>query len=133
MNVNVPLRGWTDQRVEVLIGKLLRNGVMLSAGIVLAAGIWYLVRFGATTPDYRVFRGEPSEFRSVSGILKGLGSLRCRSYVQFGLLLLIATPVARVAFSVFAFHAERDRTYVVVSLIVLAVLIFSLSGGIGHG
>lgn len=128
-----PERGWTDVRVEVLIGKLLRNGVLLSAGIVLATGIWYLVRFGATTPDYRVFRGEPSEFRSVSGILKGLGSSHCRSYIQFGLLLLIATPVARVAFSVFAFLAERDRTYVVVSLIVLAVLIFSLSGGIGLG
>jgi uncharacterized membrane protein len=133
VSVSVPGRGWTDERVEVLIGKLLRSGVLLSAGIVLAAGIWYLVRFGAATPDYRVFRGEPSEFRSISGILKGLGPLHCRSYIQFGLLLLIATPVARVAFSVFAFLAERDRTYVVVSLIVLGVLIYSLSGGMGHG
>jgi uncharacterized membrane protein len=131
--VNVPERGWTDFRVEVLIGKLLRSGVLLSAGVVLAAGIWYLARWGATTPNYRVFQGEPSEFRSVAGILKGLGPLHCRSYIQFGLLLMIATPVARVAFSIFAFLAERDRTYVVVSAIVLAVLLYSLSGGMGHG
>jgi uncharacterized membrane protein len=44
-----------------------------------------------------------------------------------GILILIATPVARVAFSVFAFAEERDRMYVIVTLIVLALLLFSLS------
>jgi uncharacterized membrane protein len=50
--------------------------------------------------------------------------------VQLGLVLLIATPVARVAMSLVAFILQRDRVYVVVTLIVLAVLIFSLTGGI---
>jgi uncharacterized membrane protein len=118
----------TDERIEVAIGKLLRAGVLLSAGIVLTAGLWYLARFGGSAPDYRAFRGEASDLRSVAGILKGLGGLHCRSYIQLGLLLLIATPIARVAFAVFAFEAEGDRTYVVVSAIVLAVLIYSLSG-----
>jgi uncharacterized membrane protein len=49
--------------------------------------------------------------------------------IQLGLLLLIATPVARVAFSVAAFAMQRDRLYVVVALIVLAVLMYSLTGG----
>jgi uncharacterized membrane protein len=49
--------------------------------------------------------------------------------MQLGLLLLIATPVARVAFSVFAFALQRDRLYVVVTLAVLGVLAFSMTGG----
>ena len=50
-----------------------------------------------------------------------------RGLIQFGLLLLIAVPVARVAFSVVAFALQRDRTYVVVTLIVLAVLLYGLT------
>lgn len=56
-------------------------------------------------------------------------SFRSRGVIQLGLLLLIATPVARVVFSVFAFALQQDRTYVIVTLIVLAVLIYSLAGG----
>ena len=48
--------------------------------------------------------------------------------IQLGLLLLIATPVARVAFSVFVFMNQRDRTYVAITLIVLTVLLVSLTG-----
>ena len=47
--------------------------------------------------------------------------------IQFGLLLSIATPVARVAFSVVAFALQRDWLYIVVTLIVLAVLTYSLA------
>jgi uncharacterized membrane protein len=121
-------RTWTDERIELLIGNLLRAGVVLSAVIVLASGAFYLWRFGGSTPDYSAFRGEPAGLRSVSGIVKGLGALDCRAFIQFGVLVLIATPVARVALSVFGFGAEGDRTYVAVSLIVLGILIFSLSG-----
>jgi uncharacterized membrane protein len=42
---------------------------------------------------------------------------------------LVATPVARVLFSLVGFAIQRDRTYVAVTLIVLAVLIYGLSGG----
>ena len=119
---------WTDQRVEVLIGNLLRAGVVLAAAVVLTGGIWYLVRFGETRVDYRSFRGEPSELRSVSAVVHSLSSLQPRSLIQFGLLLLIATPIARVAFSIFGFLLQRDHTYVVVTVIVLVVLLFSLTG-----
>jgi uncharacterized membrane protein len=63
--------------------------------------------------------------RSVSGIVRGAV---VRSWIQLGLLLLIATPVARVLSSIFAFTAQRDRTYVAVTLIVAAVLLYSLFG-----
>ena len=121
------MRAWTDDRVERVIGALLRWGVILAAGVVLAGGAMYLVRHGATMPDYRVFSGEPSDLRNVSGIVAGAVSWHSRGLIQFGLLLLILVPVARVAFSVVAFAMQRDRIYVVVTLIVLAVLLYGLT------
>ena len=49
--------------------------------------------------------------------------------IQLGLLLLIATPVARVVFSAFAFAIQQDKLYVFVTLAVLAVLAFGLASG----
>jgi uncharacterized membrane protein len=120
---------WSDQRIEAIIGDLLRAGVVLSAMIVLLGGLVYLVHQGNTTPHYGVFRGEPADLRSVSGIVGAALSGQGRGIIQLGLLFLIATPVARVVFSVFAFAVQRDRLYVVVTVIVLAVLVFSLTGG----
>ena len=96
--------------------------------MVLTGGIFYLIRYHSTSPGYRVFRGEPADLRSVSGILADAIELRSRGLIQLGLLLLVATPVARVVFSVFAFARQHDLTYVVLTLIVLAVLIYSLVG-----
>jgi uncharacterized membrane protein len=118
--------GWTDQRVDEIIGNLLRVGVILAAAVVLLGGGLYLTQPGSTVPDYRVFHGEPAYLREVSGIVKDARALDGRGLIQLGLLLLLATPVARVAFSVVAFALQRDRTYVVVTLIVLAVLLYSL-------
>lgn len=121
--------GWTDRRVDAIIGTLLRVGVIISAAVVLSGGGLYLVQHGSTVPDYRVFHGEPAYLRGVSGIVKEARSLDGRGFIQLGLLLLLATPIARVAFSVVAFVFQRDRTYVVVTSIVLAVLLYSLGSG----
>ena len=96
--------------------------------MVFAGGVWYLARYGWTQPDYRRFRGEPAHLRSVAAILRTAFQGRPRSLIQLGLVLLIATPVARVAFSVFAFAVQRDRLYVAITLVVLAVLLGSLLG-----
>lgn len=120
---------WSDQRVEELLGKLLRTGVIIAAAVVLAGGIVYLVRHGAEAPNYRVFHGEPTNLRTVSGILTAALTFRGRGLIQFGVLLLILTPVARVAFSFLAFVRQQDRTYVVVTLIVLTLLLYGLAGG----
>ncbi len=120
---------WSDEQVEQIVGNLLRSGVIASAIVVLAGGILYLIRYGWNLPDYSIFKGEPAEFRSVEGIVKAALRLRSRGLIQLGLLLLIATPVARVAFSIFAFALQRDKIYVVITLIVLAMLLFSLAGG----
>jgi len=117
---------WTDQRVEGMVANLLRAGVVLAAGVVLLGGTVYLARHGSEPPHFQVFRGEPSDLRSVSGILKDVGAFRGRGLIQLGLLLLIATPIARVALSVVAFALQKDRPYVIITLIVLALLLFSL-------
>jgi uncharacterized membrane protein len=125
----LPQRGWTDEQAEQIIGNLLRAGVLAAALLVLVGGVLYLAHYGGQQPQLAGFHGEPSNLRSPSGVVKDALEGRRRGLIQLGLLLLIATPIARVAFSVVVFARQRDRLYVGVTLFVLAVLIFSLAGG----
>jgi len=122
------MKAWTDQRIETAVGRLLQTGVILAAAVVAVGAAIYLARHGSEPVGYRVFRGEPAEYKRIGGILHGVATLRGRGFIQLGLLLLIATPVARVAFAVWGFAAEKDKMYVSFTLIVLAVLLYSLFG-----
>ncbi len=121
--------GWNDHHIEVIVGNLLRTGVLLAGAVVVIGGAIFLARHGRAVPQYHVFHGEPVALCTVSGIVREAVSLRGRDIIQLGLLLLIATPILRVAFSVVGFALERDCLYVGVTLVVLAVLVFSLAGG----
>lgn len=114
--------------MEQIIGQLLRAGVVLAAIVVLAGGIFYLVEHASAHEDYSKFHGTPENLRRVSGIVHETVRGHSVGIIQFGLLLLVLTPIARVVFSAIGFMEERDRMYVVITLIVLAVLIFSLVG-----
>ncbi|MFL5615981.1 MAG: DUF1634 domain-containing protein [Gemmatimonadaceae bacterium] len=120
----------SDYDVDQLLGNLLRIGVIIATIVAVVGGVLFLARHGLDPAAGQVFRGEPPELRSVSGIVHGALQWRADAIIQLGLLLLIATPVARVAMSLVAFILQRDRVYIVVTLIVLALLIFSLAGGI---
>ena len=109
------------------MGTLLRIGVGLAAAIVLVAGIRLLAVHGGVAPEYGVFRGEPEALRSVSQILRGALNGDARSQSQAGILLLIATPIARVVFALFAFAVRKDWTYVAISAAILTILVYSLS------
>jgi uncharacterized membrane protein len=117
---------WNDQRIEIIIGTLLRTGVILAAAVVLFGGIIYLVRHGHEAPHYVTFTGEPESLKSPKDIMHGVLQFRAQAIIQLGLLLLIATPVARVAFSAVAFAIEHDHMYVWITLIVLMILSYSL-------
>ena len=117
-----------DTRVQQAVGNLLRAGVLLSAMVVLGGGVLFLLRHGGSVPNYRVFRGEPVNLRAFAGIVRDAFSGSGRGIIQLGLLILVATPVARVAFTAVAFAFERDRTYVLVALLVLSLLLKSLAG-----
>ena len=121
---------WTDQRIENIVGNLLRVGVILSAVVVLCGGVLYLIEYGHAPADYRIFRGEPTDLKSLRGIVRDAFTLHSRGLIQLGLLLLIATPVARVAFSIFGFAEEKDRMYVTFTVIVLLILLYSLIGSV---
>lgn len=120
---------WADEKVEKIVGILLQVGVFVSGAVVFAGGILYLMKFGRSAASYHVFAGENAQLRSISGVLKGASHLDGPALIQLGLLLLIATPVVRVIFSLAAFWLERDRIYVIFTAIVLAILLFSLLGG----
>jgi uncharacterized membrane protein len=120
---------WNDERIENVVGNLLRSGVVLAGLVVLVGAVVFLARHGEARPHYAIFRGEPSDLRHVGGIVADTRAGEGRGIIQLGLLLLIATPVARVLFSVAGFLLEGDRLYVVITLIVFAVLVFSLAGG----
>ena len=122
---------WTDVQVETIIGNLLRWGVMIAGAVVFAGAAVYLSRHGAESPNYQVFRGEPTDLKTVWGIWRQTLTGHGRGLIQLGLLLLVATPIARVAFSLFAFARQRDRLYVGVTLLVLTVLLYSLLGKTG--
>jgi uncharacterized membrane protein len=124
-NVHPP---WSDRQIESIIGQLLRAGVLLAAVVVLAGGILYLAQDGALTPHYHHFRREPSELSNIPGIVQGTLRLQSGAIIQFGLLLLILTPICRVAFSIVAFALERDFMYVIFTVIVLTVLLYALLG-----
>ena len=119
---------WSDEKVENIIGNLLGAGVLLSALVVCCGGLIFLAHHGESHADYRVFQGEPASLTSIPKILKYAAELHGSGIIQLGLLLLIATPVARVAFSIVGFAMERDRLYAGFTVAVLIILLYSLFG-----
>jgi uncharacterized membrane protein len=100
--------------------------VLLAAAVVLCGGILYLIQHQSRRVDYKTFFPGTQELRTLPGIIRTAGRLDSEGIIQFGLLVLIATPIARVIMAAVGFQLQRDYMYVAVSLIVLAVLLFSL-------
>jgi uncharacterized membrane protein len=121
-----PTAQFDDRRMETIMGRLLQAGVLLASAVVLVGGVLYLKAHAGTPVNYRTFTGEAVNLRYPARLLPSLRTGDPAAIIQLGILLLIATPVARVVFAVIGFVIERDRLYVVVSLIVLAVLTFGL-------
>jgi uncharacterized membrane protein len=125
------------QQVELLISRLLRAGVTISLTIVILGTVFTFIHHReyltsrASLPEVT---GDAARFpRTVGQVLRGMRDLQGRSIVLFGLLLLIATPVMRVAVSALAFVYERDRVYVAITLVVLALLLLSFFLGRAEG
>ncbi len=115
-----------DSVIDAHIGILLHVGMYISAAVILLGGVLLVGREGRHVPDYRVFHGVPTGLNSIGGTLTQAFHGDPLAIIQSGLLLLIATPVARVIFSVFSFLAERDYLYVAISSIVLVTLLYSI-------
>jgi uncharacterized membrane protein len=116
----------TDDNLEIAIGRMLQTGVLIAAAVVLIGGVMYLLHASGPRPDYSHFHGVAEALRTPSGIWHGVIHGDAESVIQLGLLLLIATPVARVVLAGVGFLMERDQLYFWVSAIVLTVLLYSL-------
>jgi len=123
------------RRVELAISTLLRIGVVTSLLVVLAGTVVTFVHhphYLSSRHDLVRLTSPGAEFpHSVPSVIQGLQHGQGRAIVMAGLLLLIATPVLRVAISVLAFVYQRDRTFVVITTVVLALLLTSFVLGRG--
>lgn len=115
-----------DRSLENILGQLLRAGVLLAAAVVFAGGSLYLAHSHAAVTNYHQFAMERDSLRSIQGIVALAAHFNSQGVIQLGLLLLIATPVARVIMAGIGFYIEKDWLYTVVCVIVLGVLLFSL-------
>jgi len=114
-----------DRNIEVILGDLLRIGVIIAGSVVVIGAVLFLFRHGSEIPSYHIFKPDSFHFSDFKGLFQGIVAFRSVSIMELGILILIATPVLRVLFSVFAFAYEKDYMYVIFTAIVLLVLIFS--------
>jgi len=125
-----------DFGLELWISTLLRAGVSLSLALIVAGTVVSFVHH----PDYtrsaealaRLTRPgmAPRDLREVGA---GLASLRGQAIVMLGLLVLMVTPVLRVAVSLVSFLRSRDRAFALLTSAVLFLLLLSLLLGKAGG
>lgn len=120
---------WTDPEIDRRMGRLLQVGVMTAAGVMLIGGIIFLFITPEPQPRYSVFHPAAESFRSIPEIFRDAFHGKAGALIHVGTFLMIATPVARVAFCVYAFARSHDRRYVMVSSIVLALLLYGIFFG----
>jgi len=110
------------RKTELIISNVLRGGVLLSVAVILGGiGYFYALRFAGQLPH-------PTFPDTLPAVVTGLLHGAPLAIVVLGLLILLATPVLRVAVSIIAFALEEDRTYVIITSLVLAILLFSIFG-----
>lgn len=115
-----------DSRMEAVMGRLLQVGVLLASVVVALGGAIYLKAHHGSVPDYKVFASEPVALRDSGQLFEHVARGDGVAVIALGVLLLIATPIARVLFAVVSFALERDWLYVAISAVVLVILVFGL-------
>jgi uncharacterized membrane protein len=119
----------TIEKAEIIISTLLRAGVTVSLAVVVLGTVLTFIHHPTylTNPEdlAQLTRWGGETPQSLRALFAGILALRGKPIIMFGLLLLIATPVFRVAVSVVIFLIQKDRTYVLLTLIVLALLLTS--------
>jgi uncharacterized membrane protein len=120
----------TDHQLELSVAGMLKIGVTLSAVVVFIGGLIYLRHPWQTIPSYSHFHAPDHALSSLSGVFRSAVKFQARGIMQLGLILLIATPVARVVLCVVGFARQRDRLYVFISTAVLIILFCSLASSV---
>jgi uncharacterized membrane protein len=113
-----------DQKMELAISRMLRVGVTVAAVVVFLGSCLYIAQGHGVAPDYRHFHGIASPADRIRPLYV-MHHWDSRSVIRLGILLLIATPILRVAFCVYSFAQQKDKIYVIISSVVLLVLLYS--------
>ncbi|RCH54343.1 DUF1634 domain-containing protein [Mucilaginibacter hurinus] len=117
-----------NQKTSLIISNLLRTGVFASIGIACAGGIIYLLGHGHEAVTYYTFKGTQA-YEAPEYVFRNIFSLHGRAIIQAGILLLLATPIVRIIFSAISFAMERDYMYTGITLLVFAIITFSMLHG----
>lgn len=126
MNARTP-----HERMQVWLSRLLIAGVWIAA-VLCAAGIVLSLLAGSATPPRTPFAGVAPGLDSPMGVIRSAMRLEGPGVMAMGVLALVATPVLRVAFSLVLFVRERDRLYIGVTAVVLALLAIGLFTGLAE-
>lgn len=126
-----------DVDVESIISFTLRAGVTISVLVMLAGIIFTFVHHPAyfsSRPALGELTAAGTAYsNSIRMVLHGIAEHRGQSIAMLGVLLLIATPVVRVAISVLLFAVEKDFRYVLITAVVLVILLLSMFSGLAVG
>jgi uncharacterized membrane protein len=117
-----------EDSMRNIMGTILRVGVLSAAFIVVFGGLLFFFQHKGEFTDYTAFKEEPARLREMFPIIRDALNLKSKAVIQMGLLILIATPVVRVLFSLIGFLIEKDWIYIVITFIVLMILLMSLFG-----
>jgi len=123
------MRAPSDHDLDLSIAAMLGFGVSLAALVVFAGGLLSLRHPWSAIPDYSHFHAAGASLQTFAGVLHGVRLLSPENIIQLGLIILIATPVARVIFCLVGFARQRDGLYVFISSAVLAILLYGLTKG----
>lgn len=127
MNIKKHLT-WGDPDMELVISRIMRYGIVVASVIVIIGSVTFLSTHGKDKPQYATFNGQPKELTNVFRIISSLSSTNGLGLIEFGMVVLIAIPVLRVAFSIASFIAEKDKVYVIITSLVFILLLYSLLG-----
>lgn len=121
-------------RVEGAISTILRTGVLASLALVVAGIVVTFVRQPDLVSSPQAFapvrHGTAVFPHTLGAIFSGVRHLEGQAIIALGLLVLVATPVVRVAVSILAFVYQHDRLYVKITSVVLFLLLLSFF--LGH-
>jgi uncharacterized membrane protein len=122
------MKSFQDKDLQSFIGNLLRWGVLIAMGIVVVGLVLYLFQYGRSAADYSTF--DPGGTFRLDRFYAALKTGDSKAIMELGVIALIATPVARVLFTMIGFWLEKDRLYTLIAFLVLCIIAYSLFFGV---
>lgn len=122
------MKSFQDKDLQSFIGNLLRWGVLIAMTIVLIGLVLYLFQYGRSAAGYGTF--DPKAVFRLHDFYSALKAGDSKAIMELGVIALIATPIARVLFTMIGFWLEKDKMYTFIAFLVLCIIACSLLFGV---